>query len=113
MAGDEYLKAMGVEIWKLRNSGSTIQAEFPDVVVEQTRVNVSTGENSTSNIDKMNLSALRSVVAECQKCQLSESRTNTVFGSGSESADLMFIGEAPVLTKISRGFLSSAGLAIC
>ena len=35
MTGDEYLKALGVEVWKLRNSDPTIQTEFPDVAVEQ------------------------------------------------------------------------------
>ena len=111
MTGDEYLKALGVEVWKLRNSGSTIQTEFPDVAVEQTSVDVSTKNNSTSDIDNMNLSALRSVVAECLNCQLSESRTNTVFGSGSESADLMFIGEAPGADEDQQGlpFVGRAG----
>ena len=111
MTGDEYLKALGVEVWKLRNSASTTQSEFPDVAVEQKNVDVSKRENSTSDIDKMNLSTLRSVVAECQKCQLSESRTNTVFGSGSENADLMFIGEAPGVDEDQQGlpFVGRAG----
>ena len=111
MAGDEYLKALGVEVWKLRNSDSTIQTEFPDVAVEQKYVDASTRENLTSDIDQMNISALRSAVAECHKCQLSESRTNTVFGSGSESADLMFIGEAPGADEDQQGlpFVGRAG----
>lgn len=31
----------------------------------------------------------------CQKCELSRTRTNCVFGVGNRSADLMFVGEAP------------------
>lgn len=31
----------------------------------------------------------------CEKCELSKTRTNCVFGVGNRSADLMFIGEAP------------------
>lgn len=31
----------------------------------------------------------------CQKCELSGTRTNCVFGVGNRSADLMFVGEAP------------------
>ena len=31
----------------------------------------------------------------CQRCPLSSSRTNVVFGTGDPDADLMFVGEAP------------------
>lgn len=31
----------------------------------------------------------------CQKCALAETRTNVVFGDGSRTAEVMFIGEAP------------------
>ncbi len=31
----------------------------------------------------------------CTRCSLCKTRTNTVFGAGSESASLMFVGEAP------------------
>ena len=31
----------------------------------------------------------------CTKCALSETRTNCVFGTGSRTAELMFVGEAP------------------
>jgi DNA polymerase len=42
------------------------------------------------------LDALRLEVAACMKCQLlAETRTQTVFGIGSPTARLMFIGEAP------------------
>ncbi|MHC4610625.1 MAG: hypothetical protein ACYS7M_09800, partial [Planctomycetota bacterium] len=34
-------------------------------------------------------------VSGCQKCGLAETRTNTVFGQGSPSARLVFVGEAP------------------
>ncbi len=33
--------------------------------------------------------------AECQKCVLGATRTNSVFGTGNPNADLMFVGEAP------------------
>lgn len=34
-------------------------------------------------------------VAQCQKCHLWKTRTNTVFGMGSPSADILFVGEGP------------------
>ena len=33
--------------------------------------------------------------AACQKCELGQFRTNSVFGTGNPNADLMFVGEAP------------------
>ena len=38
---------------------------------------------------------LRTQIASCQQCRLCETRTQTVFGVGSPTADLMFVGEAP------------------
>lgn len=31
----------------------------------------------------------------CTKCELHQTRTNCVFGTGSQTADLLFVGEAP------------------
>jgi len=45
--------------------------------------------------DSIPLSDLKSVVLNCQKCALAETRTKVVFGSGRDDADLLFIGEAP------------------
>ena len=42
-----------------------------------------------------NWESLYKECCECSKCALSESRTNCVFGVGSEKATLMFVGEAP------------------
>ncbi len=32
---------------------------------------------------------------ECTKCSLCKTKTNTVFGKGSKTADILFVGEAP------------------
>ena len=42
-----------------------------------------------------NLEELASACAACQKCELGETRTKSVFGVGNPCADLMFVGEAP------------------
>ena len=42
-----------------------------------------------------NLGELKDQVLLCTKCELSKTRKNVVFGSGSPDARLMFIGEAP------------------
>ena len=43
----------------------------------------------------MDWAELRSTVAECRACGLCEGRTQTVFGTGSEQAHWMVVGEAP------------------
>ena len=50
-------------------------------------------------------------VAGCTRCRLSQSRTQVVFGSGSPTADLMFVGEAPGFHEDQQGvpFVGQAG----
>nr|VFJ73649.1 MAG: DNA polymerase [Candidatus Kentron sp. FW] len=54
---------------------------------------------------------LRTQVSECTACDLHKTRTQTVFGVGSPSADWMFIGEAPGVDEDRRGepFVGRAG----
>lgn len=55
--------------------------------------------------------ALRSAVADCQRCELWRGRTQTVFGVGNPSASWMIIGEAPGVEEDRRGepFVGRAG----
>ena len=41
------------------------------------------------------LEAVRGDLGECTRCKLHAGRTTLVFGVGSPSADLVFVGEAP------------------
>ena len=41
------------------------------------------------------LEALKKAALSCEKCALHKTRTNVVFGAGSSSARLVFVGEAP------------------
>ena len=43
----------------------------------------------------MSLCELRSEWEDCQRCSLSETRTQLVFGEGNPEADILFVGEAP------------------
>ncbi len=47
----------------------------------------------------------------CTACELYKSKTNTVFGCGNETADLMFVGEAPGEKEDESGipFVGPAG----
>jgi DNA polymerase len=54
---------------------------------------------------------LRQQVASCTLCSLHQSRTQTVFGVGNQSADWMIVGEAPGAEEDRRGepFVGRAG----
>jgi DNA polymerase len=57
------------------------------------------------------LSVLAEEVAGCTRCRLAQGRTQVVFGSGSPTADLMFVGEAPGFHEDQQGvpFVGQAG----
>ncbi|MBC7333598.1 MAG: uracil-DNA glycosylase [Actinobacteria bacterium] len=50
-------------------------------------------------------------IRNCTKCELSKTRTNFVFGSGSADATIMFVGEAPGRNEDLQGkpFVGQAG----
>ena len=59
----------------------------------------------------LSLAAYRDEVAGCTRCALSKGRTQVVFGSGSPTAELMFVGEAPGFHEDKQGvpFVGAAG----
>jgi len=59
----------------------------------------------------MKLDELRAEAAGCRACPLWETATQTVFGEGSESAEVMFVGEQPgdQEDKQGRPFVGPAG----
>jgi len=93
-----YLEALGVDVWALRRSA----AEENPEQVDDTPLQESEG---------LNWPELRDEVAACTLCSLHRTRTQTVFGVGSESADWMIIGEAPGAEEDRRGepFVGRAG----
>ncbi|MCD4689861.1 uracil-DNA glycosylase [bacterium] len=58
-----------------------------------------------------NLESVSKLAAVCEACELANTRTNVVFGEGSPTADLMFIGEAPGKNEDLKGvpFIGRAG----
>ena len=57
------------------------------------------------------LEELRKEVFSCHLCELVKTKKNYVFGEGNESADLMFVGEAPGAyeDEMGRPFVGRAG----
>lgn len=57
------------------------------------------------------LDELEIIVKGCNRCPLSKTRTNTVFGEGKEESIIMFVGEGPGYNedRIGRPFVGRAG----
>ena len=57
------------------------------------------------------LAAVQELLGDCRRCALAQSRTTLVFGSGSETARLVFVGEAPGADEDRQGqpFVGEAG----
>lgn len=64
-----------------------------------------------SNEKKQKLQEIEAIIAKCQKCPLSKTRSKFVPGEGNPNAEIMFIGEAPGAKedKEGRPFCGSAG----
>ncbi len=92
-----YLQAMGIDVWLPRDGDATGDED----------------ESLASPLlqDDMGWPELRDCVAGCTRCELSTSRTNTVFGVGNQDADWLIVGEAPGGEEDRRGepFVGRAG----
>ncbi len=102
----QYLEAMGITLWQHRISpaSETTASKSREGVVAAT----ATPAIATAAVD---LRVLAGEVASCVKCPLHSSRTQTVFGVGSASAEWMFVGEAPGVQEDLQGepFVGRAG----
>ncbi len=60
------------------------------------------------------LREIRDEIGECQRCKLSKSRKNIVFGDGDPNARIMFIGEGPGREEDIQGlpFVGDAGTVL-
>ena len=66
---------------------------------------------SSDPVSSMGWEELAQTVAECRRCRLCETRTNTVFGEGDTRARLLFFGEGPGADEDMQGrpFVGRAG----
>ncbi len=90
-----YLEALGIDVWLPRGQDEP-ESETVDAHVDG---------------DGLDWDALRSAVANCTRCELCNSRKQTVFGVGDPAAEWMIIGEAPGAEEDRRGepFVGRAG----
>ena len=120
----EYLHALGIEVYKLRDTEDggrslkgtdlkSVPGDAPDTGVVGGSHNAEAEGITAGPADKVVLDweALQREVAECRLCSLHEGRTQTVFGVGDKNADWMLIGEAPGAEEDRRGepFVGRAG----
>ncbi len=91
---------MDISHWSLRNSNNK-------------PVVTAVAELSVNNCGKTqdNWHSLSTEVAACQRCALSQGRTQTVFGVGAINAELLIVGEAPGFHEDKQGepFVGRAG----
>ncbi len=68
-------------------------------------------ENKPEQLTSESLFDLEKLVENCELCQLSKSRKNTVFGEGDANADVFVVGEAPGANEDLEGrvFVGKAG----
>jgi DNA polymerase len=80
-------------------------------VVASTAPEAPRGPEDGEHRPHASLAVIREDLGDCQRCKLSTTRTNIVFGIGSQDAPLMFIGEAPGADEDRRGepFVGRAG----
>jgi len=100
----QYLEAMGIDVWLPRASAHSEQPLSPEVVTD----------NSEPETTADQWDILQAEVANCTKCALCATRTQTVFGSGNKQADWMLVGEAPGQHEDEQGlpFVGNAGLLL-
>lgn len=112
-----YLHAMGIRAWSLRDSFAAGNALPEPAAVPESRggeddpASPSPAGADNEAIARLDWDALQTRVADCTACELHRGRTQTVFGTGSRTADWMIVGEAPGAEEDRRGepFVGRAG----
>jgi uracil-DNA glycosylase family 4 len=106
----EYLSALGLTQWQLRSA--PLVAPLQPVELPAPALPVTDGEGGRES--GLDWQALRAKVAACTRCTLSATRTQTVFGVGSMSAQWLIVGEAPGAEEDRQGepFVGRAGLLL-
>ncbi len=106
----QYLKAMQIPVWLPREAYWELN-EKPAVVdvSSQSAKEMPTVEPSPTISAQWQL--LQEQVTQCTACELSEKRTQTVFGVGDQAAEWMIVGEAPGADEDRQGepFVGRAG----
>ena len=124
----EYLAALGLETWVVRGKSPRPRETAPPDApasrdireprkmpasrdMPEPRDPGAAGDSSPAREAGVDWPELRARVAACTRCALCNTRTQTVFGVGSETADWLIVGEAPGAEEDRQGepFVGRAG----
>jgi DNA polymerase len=110
---DRYLEALGVDVWKSRGRRAPpLEAAAIGALDAPPTLNApATVPLAAPAAEESSWEALRAQVGVCTRCELSQTRTQTVFGVGNRRAEVMVIGEAPGADEDRQGepFVGRAG----
>jgi len=110
----QYLQAMGIQLWQSRFHTETEQDSVAETVIESAVVDNTVVEQVQSETIVSHIPAASSesdlftTVNNCTACELHQSRTHGVIAEGSETARLMMITTAPALNAESPASLLAA-----
>lgn len=112
----ELEKGFGVDTFLVARQNKSVNPALhsPEkpILTETSVATVSPGGQTPLNKERIQLlENLKNEAIGCQKCSLSKTRTNLVFGVGNHNAKLMFVGEAPGRDEDLQGepFVGRAG----
>lgn len=121
-----YLDAMGIQVWDDLDAQHVPETQAIAPVNEKVApvtdepvsepAQAAAIESQPTKAESVDVSQsdwpeLKAIVEQCQRCDLSSTRTQTVFGTGNQNADLLVIGEAPGQDEDAQGepFVGEAG----
>jgi DNA polymerase len=106
----EFYQELGFEYLPLKKTETMgflakthVNIKQDNFITKNSKINISDKEKA--------LKKLRNEIGDCQRCKLSKSRKNIVFGEGDPDTELMFIGEGPGKDEDlqARPFVGDAG----
>lgn len=108
-----YLQALGVDVWVPRKP-APVRTDDGPTAIEAVAGNGAAGSGAGTENEQAEWETLEREVSVCRKCDLCETRTQTVFGAGDKNADWLFIGEGPGQQEDLQGkpFVGKAGLLL-
>ena len=100
-----YLEAMGIQLWTEKMPAAE------EITGSNTAKPVSAIVQEPPVAYDGSWQGLQAEVANCTRCELHQTRTQTVFGVGNQRADVLIVGEAPGQEEDARGepFVGRAG----
>jgi DNA polymerase len=103
---EQYLEALGIELWTARPRRAA-----PMPLVQASAVAALPPAAARIEAPDQAWQALRAQVSACARCELCQTRTQTVFGVGDRRAQLLVIGEAPGADedRLGEPFVGRAG----